>query len=127
MCASTLLIAGISSVFGTINFMGATLPFGAMTNAQLQKHIRALAQNTDAVFFTEHAQDRMTSRGVTDVQVIDCLRHGLIERPPVRDRKTAHLKCRMEHFGTSRNISVVVALDDRDPDAIVVTVMTKAK
>lgn len=127
MCASTLLIAGIFLVFGAINFMGATLPFGAMTNAQLQKHIRALAQNTDAVFFTEHAQDRMTSRGVTDVQVIDCLRHGLIERPPVRDRKTAHLKCRMEHFGTSRNISVVVALDDRDPDAIVVTVMTKAK
>ena len=107
--------------------MGATLHFRSMTNAQLQKHIRTLAKNSDLIFLSQHAQDRMASRGVTDVQVFDCLRNGCIERPPVRDRKTGDLKCRMEHFGTNRNISVVVALDDSDPDVIVVTVMTKAK
>ena len=45
----------------------------------------------------------------------------------MRDRKTGSLKCRMEHFGTNRNISVVVALDESDPDAIVVTVMVNAR
>jgi hypothetical protein len=107
--------------------MGAKLNFGLMTNSQLQKHIRTLAKHSDAVFISEHAQGRMTYRGVTDLQVIDCLRHGVIERPPVRDRKTGSLKCRMEHFGTHRNISVVVALDESDPDAIVVTVMVNAR
>ncbi len=106
--------------------MGATLDFGSMTNVQLQKHIRTLAKNSDSVYLSEHAQDRMAARGVTDVQVMDCLRNGVMQRPPVRDKKTGDLKCRMDHFGTNRNISVVVALDDDDPDAIVVTVMTKA-
>lgn len=107
--------------------MGDKLNLDSLTNVQLEKHIRTLAQNSDLIFFTEHAQDRMRSRGVTDVQVIECLRHGVMERPPVRDRKTGDLKCRMEHFGTNRNISVVAALDNNDPDVIVVTVMTKAK
>ena len=107
--------------------MGATLNFRSMTNVQLQKHIRTLAKNSDSVFLSQHAQDRMALRGVTDVQVFECLRNGHIQRPPVRDRETGDLKCRMEHFGTNRNISVVVALDDNDPDVIVVTVMTKAK
>ena len=118
---------GIFLILEATNFMGATLDFGSMTNVQLQKHIRTLAKNSESVFFSEHSLDRMASRGVTDVQVFECLRHGLIERPPRRDRKTGHLKCRMEYFGTNRNISVIVALDDNDPDAIVVTVMTKAK
>ena len=118
---------GIFPILEATKFMGATLNLGSMTNVQLQKHIRTLAKNSDSIFLSEHAQDRMASRGVTDVQVFECLRNGLIERPPVRDRKTGDLKCRMEHFGTNRNISVIVALDDTNPDAIVVTVMTKAK
>ena len=109
-----------------INFMGAKMDFALMTNVQLQKHIRTLAKNSDCVYFSQHAYDRMAARNVTDAEVFECLRNGLIERPPVRDRKTGDLKCRLEHFGTNRNISVVVALCDEDPDAIVVTVMTKA-
>jgi hypothetical protein len=31
----------------------------------------------------------------------------------------------MEHFGSARNLSVVVALDDHDPDLLVVTVITR--
>ena len=108
-------------------FMGAKISIWSMTNVQLQKHIRTLAKNSDLIFLSPHAQVRMAMRGVSDFQVVECLRNGLIERPPVRDRKTGDLKCRMEHFGTNRNISVIVALDDNDPDAIVVTVMTKAK
>jgi Domain of unknown function (DUF4258) len=106
--------------------MGATLDLQSMTNVQLQKHIRTLAKKSDSIFFTEHSLSRMLSRDVTDVQVIECLRYGLMERPPRFDRKTGHLKCRMEHFGTNRNISVIVALDMNDSDVIVVTVITNA-
>jgi hypothetical protein len=66
-------------------------------------------------------------RGVSDLQVIDCLRHGVIQRPPRVDRKTGHLKCRSEHFGPSRNPAVVSALDEADPNLVVVTVMTRTR
>jgi len=33
----------------------------------------------------------------------------------------------MEHFGPARNLSVVVELDDREPDLLVVTVFTRVR
>jgi hypothetical protein len=64
------------------------------------------------VFFTEHARDRMLERNVSDIEAIECLRHGVIQRPPRTDRKTGDLKCTMECFGASGNLAVVVALSD---------------
>ncbi len=107
--------------------MGAKLSFRDMSNGQLQAYIRRLAQDSLRVVITGHAQCRMSSRSVTDWEVYECLRKGVIQRPPRFDRKTGCLKCRMEHFGTVRNLAVVVALDDEDPDVIVVTVMTRTR
>jgi len=107
--------------------MGTKLSFYDMTNAQLQAHIRRLAQDSARVVFTFHAQERMLQRTVSDWEVYECLRCGFIQRPPVRDNKTGSLRCRMEHFGASRNLAVVAALDDDDPDVVVVTVMTKTR
>jgi hypothetical protein len=90
-------------------------------------HVRALAADSGKVFITEHARDRMLERGISDLEVIDCLRHGVIQRPSQMDRKTGHLKCRMEHFGPSRNVAVVAALDEANPDVVVVTVMTRTR
>jgi hypothetical protein len=61
------------------------------------------------------------------LQVIACLRHGVIQRPPQVERKTGHLKCRMEHFGPSRNLAVIAALDEAYPNMVVVTVMTRTR
>ena len=47
--------------------------------------------------------------------------------PPDVGQKTGSLRCRMEHFGAGRNLAVIAALDDEDPDVIVVTVMTKTR
>ena len=107
--------------------MGAKIQFYAMTNVQLQKHIRLLSKNSANVFITEHARKRMHQRKITDYQVIDCLRNGVVQRPATQDIKTRDIKCRMEHFGTSRNISVVVALSDQDPDLIIITVMNRSR
>ena len=98
-----------------------------LTNAELQRFVRALAVDSAKVFITEHARDRMQERGVTDLEVIECLRRGVIQRPPQLDRKTGHLKCRVEHFGPSRNLAVMAALDDLHPDVVVVTVMTRMR
>ncbi len=98
-----------------------------MSNAQLQRHIRLLAKSSGNVWFTQHALDRMQSRQVSDLEVLECLRHGLIQRPPVIDRVSGDLKCRMEHFGTARNLAVIVALRAQAPDALVVTVMTRTR
>jgi hypothetical protein len=107
--------------------MGAKLDFRSLSNRSLQKHIRQTAQDSSRVFFTEHACERMALRSVNDLQVLACLKGGVIERPPQVDAKTGDLKCRMEHFGSSRNLAVVVALDNEDPDILVVTVITQTR
>ena len=64
----------------------------------------------------------MHERQVSDYQVLKCLRLGIIHRPPEIDRQTEDLKCRVEYFGTARNLSVIVALDEAEPDIVVVMV-----
>jgi len=113
--------------FLAINFMGATLSFHDMTNSQLQAHIRRSAKDSSRVVFVPHAHERMIQRSVSDWEVFECLRSGVIQRPPTLDKKTGSLRCRMEHFGAGRNLAVIAALDDEDLDVIVVTVMTKTR
>ena len=107
--------------------MGARISFSQMSNVQLQTHIRRMAHSSGCVFFLEHAQLRMLERGVNDLQVLECLQHGLIQRPPKRDASTGEIRARMEHFGSARNLSVVEALDEQDPDLLVVTVITHTR
>jgi hypothetical protein len=107
--------------------MGARISFAQMSNVQLQNHIRRVSQYSNRVFFTIHAQERMLQRSVSDIQVLDCLRSGLMQRPAQIDEATHLVKCRMEHFGSARNLAVVVGLDDQDPDLLIVTVMTRTR
>ena len=90
---------------------------------QLAKHIRMLSRITESVVFTTPALQRMRLRRVLDAEVYDCLRRGKIMLPPEEDMKTGNLVCRMECYGSSRNLAVCVALDDADPSLIVVTVL----
>lgn len=103
------------------------MPLRNKSNQEIERHIRGVASDSSRVFITQHAQDRMGQRRVTDIEVIECLRRGSIQRPPKLNRATGDLKCRMEHFGPSRNIAVVVALNDLDPDLIVVTVISRTR
>lgn len=107
--------------------MGARILFRLMSNAQLQAHVRKVAQDSGKVYFADHARLRMLQRGVNDMEVIMCLREGVIQRPPDIDAKSGETRVRMEHFGSSRNLGVVVALHDQDPDLLVVTVMVKTR
>lgn len=105
--------------------MGDKLQLACMSNMQLQEHIRRLSKNSACVMLTFHAQERMLERSVSDWEVFECLRSGVIQRPAVRDSKKHTIRCRMEHFGSARNLAVIVALDEEEPELIVVTVLTK--
>lgn len=97
--------------------------FAKQTNIQLQKHIRAQAENSANVVILIHASDQMKARKVSRIEVIECLRSGMISRAPVPDEQGS-LRCRMEHYVAGRNCMAMVALSDEAADLIVVTVMT---
>lgn len=107
--------------------MGDRISFVSMSNAQLQAHIRRIARDSSRVFLTHHAQERMLERGISDIQVFECLRMGVMQRPAQIDKATMFVKCRMEHFGSARNLAVVVGLDENDPDLLIVTVMARTR
>jgi Domain of unknown function (DUF4258) len=107
--------------------MGARISVTQMTNTQLQARIRQLAQDSECVFILDHAQLRMQQRGVNDMEVLVCLRQGMVQRPANVDSKNGEVRVRMDHFGSARNLSVVVSLDDLKPDLLVVTVITQVR
>lgn len=90
---------------------------------QLQKHIRAIANDTAVVFITVHASARMRQRRVTRQEVFEVLRQGVIRQPPEPEAAKGTLLCRMTHYIAGRNLAAVVALNDEHPNVVVVTVM----
>ena len=66
--------------------MGVKIRFELMNNAQLQQHVRLLAQDSHRVLISDYAAQRMQERQVSDYQVLECLRLGFIQRPPETDQ-----------------------------------------
>jgi hypothetical protein len=96
--------------------------FRRKSKPQLAKHIRTLAKSTVAVFITVHAKKQMKARRVTSQEVYECLQFGQIVREPEENQEKESLECRMERYVSGRQLGVIVALCDEDPDVIVVTV-----
>jgi hypothetical protein len=93
-----------------------------LDNAQIQRLIRSAAADSANVYLTAHAKKRMRERHVTMACVLDCLRNGEIQRPPVEHAVKGSLECRMERYFAGTHVAAVVALQDEDPGVIVVTV-----
>lgn len=96
--------------------------FKKQSAPQIQRHIREVAKQTEHIFLSSHAKVQMKKRKVLLEEIFECLRQGVIRLTPEEDMKTGHLVCRMERYVCGRNLEVCVALDDDDPDLIVVTV-----
>lgn len=95
---------------------------GKKSNAQLERLIRATAKDTQAVIITVHAGVRMKQRKVGAQEIYECLQNGNIRQQPEPNHVKGSLECRMERYVAGRNIAVVAAICDEDPDVIVVTV-----
>ena len=96
--------------------------FATKSDSQIAKHIRTIAKDSSCVFFTKHVKVRMTQRKVNAPEILDCILNGTISRTPEASHDGQSLECRMERYVAGRNLGVVVALCDEDPDIILVTV-----
>jgi hypothetical protein len=96
--------------------------FESKSKAQLSKHIRTVAKNTISVVITDHAKVRMRQRKVSSQEVYECLQHGQILREPEGNEEKGSLECLMERYVCGRQLGIIVALCDEDPDLIVVTI-----
>ena len=98
-----------------------------LSQAQLQRLIRERSQDPASVFLTKHCRLRMRQRHITWLLVLDVLREGRLNRRPEPDARHGSLVCRMEHFVAGRHLAAAVALDDLEPDLLVVTVIELEK
>ena len=94
------------------------------SQTQLARHIRTLAQDSGAVLFTQHVRVQMCRRKVSSAEVLECLRLGTLRRVPEPNPGKGSLECRMERYVAGRELAVIVALCDEDPDLVVVTVFS---
>ena len=94
-----------------------------LSKPQLQAHIRRVAANSAHLAFTDHALKQMRRRHITRDMAIEVVRQGMLKRTPKPNHAKGNLECRMEHFMTGRNLGVVVAVSDDEPDLIIVTAM----
>lgn len=106
-----------------INFMGYKT-FEKKTKEQIAKHIRNVAKNTGSVIITKHASVRMKQRRVSSQEIYECLRNGVMRRVPEPNEKTKSLECLMERYVAGRELGIIVAICDEDPDVVVVTVFS---
>ena len=93
------------------------------SQAQQEAFVQLQAQDTTNIIFTNHVLKRMKERKITAPCVIDTLRHGRMRRPAEPNIKTGSLECRLDRYVAGREIGVVVAIDDDNPNLIVVTAM----
>jgi hypothetical protein len=63
------------------------------TKNQWETLIRRLAAESANVFFTRHARTRMRERHITQMQVLEVLKRGVIRREPEPDLKSGHTQC----------------------------------
>ncbi len=103
-----------------INFMGYG-GVGRWSDRQVERHIRAVAKDTLHVTFTRHATARLREKKITTSMVYECLRQGSLARTPEPNAARGTLECRMDRYTCGRNIGIVVAVCDEDPNLIFVT------
>lgn len=94
-----------------------------LSKAQVERLIRTIAGDGSRVFITVHAQQRMRQRRVPREVVLEVLRMGRLVRVPEFNPRRGSLECRMERYCTGRQLAVVVAISDDDPDLLVITVI----
>lgn len=89
---------------------------------QLAKRIRHASKVTANIIITTHVKIQMKKRKVPVSMVYECLRLGQIIREPEENYEYGTLECRMERYCVGCNCSVIVALDDGNPNLVCVTV-----
>lgn len=100
---------------------------GFPSDRQLERHIRASAEDSKHVVYTAHARKRMRQRHVNDPMVLEVLRKGSFALPPEPDMRHPGLICRMQRFVAGMQVAVVVYVEYPASDLVIVTVLDVKK
>lgn len=92
-----------------------------LSKQQLQARIRQVAHDSERVVFTVHAVQRMNRRAITRAMALSVLTRGHLKREAEPNHSRGSVECRMERHVAGRDIAVVAALSDDDPNIVVVT------
>lgn len=95
----------------------------ALSQQQLERLIRTESKESSNLFFTVHVRKQMKDRKITAACVLETLRNGSLRKRPEPNTMKGSLECRMEHFCAGKDIAVVVAICDDEPNLIIVTAM----
>lgn len=87
----------------------------------LEEIIRLTAADSERVFISRHAEERMIERRVTLTQVLQCLRVGVFVEGPTLDsfRQIGH-KATMQHIYAGDLIQVALKLVEQGQGHIIV-------
>lgn len=88
----------------------ATVTAFRLTATEATRRIRRTAEKTGDVIFGHHALERMEERGITDAQVYEVLRQGLVTDPP-EGAEPGEWKCKIvKQLRGGREIGVVTII-----------------
>lgn len=82
-----------------------------------------LAFEQGEIIYTEHAQQRMTEREISNLMVRKALKEGFVTRPPEHSVQHDNYKCRVENRCAGMNYAVIVAISTTAVGGIIITVM----
>lgn len=85
--------------------------------------LNQIVTQSERVFFTSHAEERMAERQITRTQILRCLEHGTFTEGPYRDIK-GNWKFTLETLSAGDPLAVVAALDKDNKGNYVVVITT---
>jgi Domain of unknown function (DUF4258) len=98
------------------------LPKFKLSAADAQERVRWISWHSENVIFTDHAQERMEERGISMPEVLEVLRCGYVDDPPIREIH-GDWKCKVTmKYQTGRTIGVVTVIMDAASELIIVTI-----
>lgn len=80
------------------------------TKQQLEQLVHALARDSARVVFTGHCLLRMEEREISTVEVLSCLRRGVIVRGPAYSMEHQSFEFRMSERAPRNDLCVVAAV-----------------
>lgn len=81
-----------------------------LNDANALKLLREIAEDSSKVIFVKHAKQRMKTRQATPVQVLECLRKGVIREPVALDLH-GNWKLTVSHRVAGVDLNAVVAIE----------------
>ncbi len=100
-----------------------TLLMHKWSKSQFEKYIRSAAKDGSRIFVTLHAQKQMRLRGIQQLAMETTLRSGNMLRECEPNIAKGTFECRMEKYIAGKDIGVIVAVSEDDPNLIIVTAM----